>query len=282
MLFEPEYWPDHPLRLGSCSWTAKGWEKAFYSPKCKAADYICEYARRYASVEIDSSFYGIPRATTLERWRDLSPPGFQFAAKCPQIITHQRMLWQCEADLREFLDAMRILRDRRGPILFQFPYFAQKSEMTLDLFVERLRDFLPLLPVEEFQYALEVRNKAWVVPPLTDLLRQHGVALALIDHPWMAQTDDLCSRPGVCTAGFTYIRWLGDRHGIERITKLWDKSVVDRTADLARWIPHIKRLLDQQVRVYGYVNNHYSGHAPADLQYLAERLPMPKLLSAEC
>jgi len=268
-------WNEHLLRLGACSWTAKGWEKDFYRRAKKQTEFLGEYGERYSSVEIDSSFYAIPRAEVVQNWHDITPKGFVFAAKAPRIITHDKYLVDCAGDLNQYLQTMSVLGDKLGPLLFQFPYFARAKGVELKEFLERLLPFLGLLPQGEFQFALEVRNKSWVCQPLFDVLHAHNIALALIDHPWMDGCDRLFKHQDLITGPFAYIRWLGDRKGIEKVTTVWDKQVVERTRDLDRWVPPIKQLIDQQVRVYGYVNNHYSGHAPADIDYLAASLGLP-------
>lgn len=264
-------WPDEALRLGACSWTAPGWAGTFYT-RTKQNEFIAEYAERYSAVEIDATFYAVPQRSTLERWRDLTPDGFIFAAKAPQLITHDKFLHECAWDLDEFLKAMALLGPKLGPILFQFPYFAKARGVTLQEFIDRLAPFLELLPRDGTRFAVEVRNKAWVCAPLLDLLHEHGVAMTLIDHPWMAPCNTLFRTQGILTAPFTYIRWLGDRHGIEKITKVFNQRVVERDADLERWVPHIEQVLEKGVKVYGFVNNHYGGYAPADIDYLRRRL----------
>lgn len=273
-----ERWTANLLRLGTCSWTAKGWESAFYPPGTKKADYIQAYAERFSSVEVDASFYGVPRDSTLDHWRDATPPGFVFSAKCPREITHDRFLMGCERSLASFLKAMDRLDDKRGPLLFQFPYFAKRQNVTLTDFLGRLQPFLELLPENSgHDFALEVRNKTWIAPPLLDMLEHHRVALALIDHPWMSRPKQLFQTQGIFTAPFTYIRWLGDRKGIEQVTQIWNESVVDRSQDIDAWIPGLKQALEKQLKVYGYVNNHYGGYAPNDVEHieaaLTEHLP---------
>lgn len=262
------HWNANLLRLGTCSWTAKGWEEAFYPPKMKSTDYIAEYATRFSSVEVDASFYGVPRDSTLEKWRDTTPDGFVFAAKAPKEITHDRFLMGCEQPLNQFLTAMEILGDKCGPLLFQFPYFAKRTGVDINIFLEKLDAFLPLLPESGFQFALEVRNKNWITEPLLDLLANHHVAPALIDHPWMSRPKELFRHVDLDRVPFLYIRWLGDRHGIEKKTKVW-KEVVDNKDDYtADWVPPIQKALEHQLKVYGYVNNHYSGYAPHDVAVL--------------
>lgn len=265
-------WNAKLLRLGTCSWTAKGWEEAFYAPGTKPTDYIAAYAERFSSVEVDASFYGVPRDSTLLKWRDCTPEGFVFAAKAPKEITHDRFLVGCEPALKHFLSAMEILGDKCGPLLFQFPYFAKRTGVDLNLFLEKLSLFLPLLPESGFQFALEVRNKQWVGEPLLDLLGAHNVALALIDHPWMGRPKLLFRHLDLHAAPFLYIRWLGDRHGIEAKTKVWKEVVVNQDDCTAEWIPPVQAALEKQLKVYGYVNNHYSGYAPHDVGVLEAAL----------
>lgn len=194
------------LRLGTSSWSHKGWVGPFYEPGVQARDYIAAYARKLDTVEIDATFYGIPRESTIEGWRDRTPEGFLFAAKAPQAITHEKSMKNCEGDLEAFLSAMSILGPKLGPILFQFPYYAKRRGITQQDFVERLNAFLPRLPRDGFQFAVEVRNKAWLKPPLTDILREHGVTLCLIDHPWMAPPSQLFASDELRTGPFQYIR----------------------------------------------------------------------------
>jgi len=252
------------LRLGTASWSCSEWRGVFYAAKSKPADYITEYAQHFSTVEIDSTFYAIPSRSTVQAWRDKTPEGFIFSAKVPQIITHEKFMMDCPKEMEQFLDTMAILGDRLGPILLQFPYFARKTGVDLNAFLERLSPFLHSMPKADFQFVVEIRNKTWLKPQLLDLLSQHQVPLALIDHPWMPGPAELFRIKGIITGPFAYIRWLGDRVAMEKITQRWDKSVIDRTSDLEQWLSPVHRLLKQQIPVYGYCNSHYSGYAPGD------------------
>lgn len=270
-------WPPYKdgcpeIRLGTASWSSKEWVGKFYPAGTKAADYVTEYAKRFPTVEIDSSFYGIPRTSALEAWRKGTPAGFLFAAKVPKVITHDKCLVDCQEDMEAFLRAVSILGDRLGPILFQFQYYSRKKGMTQGDFLERLEPFLKTLPKKGFRYALEVRNKDWIDGALIDLLGTHGIALALIDHPYMHSPEELMAIEGILTAPFVYIRWLGDRYAIERITQVFNETVIDRQADLEKWIPAVKHILDQRKPVFGYFNSHYSGYAPADVQLFIDMM----------
>jgi uncharacterized protein YecE (DUF72 family) len=269
----PPWRPDSPdIRLGTASWSSKEWEGGFYPPGTPPQRYIGEYSRRLPTVEIDSSFYGIPRRSSLESWRDQTPEGFLFAAKVPQVITHEKYLVDCEEDTEAFLRAISILGDRLGPILFQFQYYSRKKGMSSDDFYERLKPYVENLPREGFCYAVEVRNKTWIDNRLLDLLCEHRITLALIDHPYMYSPEELLAFENILTGNFAYVRWLGDRYAIEKITEVFNESVIDRRADLERWVPLIKHILDAQKPLFGYFNNHYSGYAIADAELFIDVL----------
>jgi len=196
----------------------------------------------------------------VDGWRERTPPGFLFAAKFPRSITHERLLSDCAQECGAFLKAMDCLGDKLGPLLLQFRYFRRDEFPDPKPFLDRLEVFLAGLPRGR-RYAVEVRNKSFVNARLLDLLRHHGAALALIDHPWFTAIERLMRASDVLTADFAYIRWLGDRKAIERRTARWDRVIVDRTRDMGRWVPAIRAILDRGRTVYGYFNNHYAGYA---------------------
>lgn len=253
------------IRVGTSAFTAAGWEGSFYPGHLKPADYLSYYSRLFDTVEVDSTFYRIPSRTMVENWNARTPEGFLFAAKVPQTITHEQVLVDCEAELKRFLSAMEPLGEKLGPLLFQFPYFNKNAFRTVDDFLARLGPFLKRLP-KDHQFAVEVRNKSWLVPAFLKTLRQHHVALALIDHPWMPRPAELLKRIDPITADFTYIRWLGDRKGIEEQTKSWDKVIVDRRRELEEWVEACRRFNQRRISIFAFANNHFAGHAPATVQ----------------
>ncbi len=254
------------LRVGTSSWSTASWRGVFYSDKCRAGNYISEYSRVFDTVEIDSTFYGTPRPATVQGWKEKTPDGFLFAAKAPRVITHEKVLVDCEDEVRAFLRVMDLLEDRLGPILFQFPYFNRKAFPNADGFIERLKRFVASLP-EGRRYAVEVRNKGWVTERLLGPLRERGIAFCLIDHPWMTRVDEIHRRVNPVTADFSYIRFIGDRHEIEAETQDWDRLIWDRTEDMDLWTPIIQDILNKGVHnVFVYFNNHYAGHAPGSVR----------------
>ena len=253
------------IHLGTSAFTAAGWPGSFYPEGLKPADYLSYYAQHFDTVEVDSTFYRIPPLSTVRGWYAKTPKGFLFAAKVPQTITHEKVLADCEPDLKKFLTTMDCLGEKLGPLLFQFGYFNKKAFIGVNDFLARLVPFLKKLP-NGYTFADEIRNKNWLVPQFVEALRSLGVALALVDHAWMPRPAELFERVDPITADFAYIRWLGDRKGIEEQTKTWDSVIVDRRDDLREWVSVVDKISKRGIAVYGYANNHYSGHAPATVE----------------
>jgi uncharacterized protein YecE (DUF72 family) len=130
-------------------------------------------------------------------------------------------------------------------------------------FTDRLVPFLKLLPGGH-KFAVEVRNRNWLDAEFANLLRDQEIALVLQDRSWMPSPSELKFDP--ITADWTYIRWLGDRKAIEAQTTTWDKTIVDRTAELTSWVDFCYQLRKRGVVVYAYANNHFSGHGPATIR----------------
>ena len=269
-----------PVRFGCSSFSSEDWVGPFYPPGTKPADYLRLYAGRFDTVEIDATYYAIPRVSTVDGWRAKTPPGFLISAKFPRSIVHggtsampdPRRVLVSDATEREtarFLEVMSRLGDRLGVLLLQFPYFGKKAFASPAEFLERLDAYLGGLP-PEFRYAVEVRNRAWMQPDLAHLLRSHDVSLTLVDQGWMPHGDEMAERFDVVTAHPVYVRLLGDRKEIEAITRTWDAEVVDRRERMQRWVTLLRHLSDRGVPSLVYVNNHYAGHAPTTVRRLME------------
>ena len=252
------------LRIGTSAFTAAGWEGSFYPPGMKPADYLSFYATQFDTVELDNTFDRTPTLSTVQGWNLKTPPGFIFAAKIPQVITHEKVLVDCEDDLNHFLKTMDALGDKLGPLLFQFGYFNRSAFKSQAEFLTRLKPFLKKLP-EDYKFAVEIRNKNWLDARYADVLREHGVAMALIDQSWVPRPWEMKEKFDMITADFTYVRWLGDRKGIEEQTTTWDKTIIDRTSDLKNWVEVFKSLVSNTkvLKIFAFSNNHYAGHGPA-------------------
>jgi uncharacterized protein YecE (DUF72 family) len=253
------------LFVGTSSWSSADWVGPFYSPNLKPGQFISAYARRFRAVEIDATYYSIPARSVVEGWREKTPPGFIFSAKVPSVITHQKVMKDCQAEFTAFLQTMELLGDRLGPLLLQFPYFNKNAFPSREPFERLLRPFLKSLP-KEFKFALEIRNKNWISWDFLELLREHSVTFALVAQAWMPRIDTLAKALDLATGEFCYARFIGDRQGIERKTQKWDKVIEDKTAEMIVWIDELKKIVNKGVRTYAFFNNHYAGFAPGSVK----------------
>ncbi len=260
-----------PIRLGTSVFTAAGWADAFYPAGLKPAEYLSYYATQFDTVEVDSPFYRIPSPGTVRGWYAKTPANFLFAAKVPQTITHELVLKDSEGEFKKFLATMEILGEKLGPLLLQFPYFNRQTFPGVDDFLARMVPFLKQLP-KGYRFAVEVRNRNWLVPALIEALRERSVALALIDHVWMPRPGELFERIDPVTADFTYIRWLGDRKGIEERTKTWDRLIIDRRQELREWANVCWKINGRGIAIFAYANNHYAGFGPGTVRLFEELL----------
>jgi uncharacterized protein YecE (DUF72 family) len=257
----------------------------FYPEGTKPAEFITEYAHQFRTVEIDSTWHHMPGTRMVESLTRRTPDGFIFSAKVPDIITHKKYLADCDQEMKQFLDVMSLLGDKLGPLVLQFGYVAKGKEAneykTGEQFLARLREFLPKLS-RDFRYVVEVRNEYWLKPKLLDLLRKHNVALALTAYYTMPALDEMLNKKiEPLTSDFTFVRFIGNRKEIDELIQAkirggekrreFDELVIDRTAEMRRWIPPLASLLEKGIPAYLYFNNHYAGHAPASAR-LFEKL----------
>jgi uncharacterized protein YecE (DUF72 family) len=273
---------DGRFLYGTSSWSEPSWVGSFYPPGTKPGDMLRAYASEFATVEADSTYYRVPSPAMVRGWREKTPPGFVLSAKFPRSIVHAgegatpdaaRVLVpeHVAAERDRFLEVMAELGERAGPLVLQFPYFNRAAFPGPGPFLERLDAFLAGLPAD-FRYAVEVRNKAWIGPPLLDLLRQRSAALVLVDLAYMPHPADLARQHDLVTTDFVYARLIGDRKAVEARTKTFGRVVLDQSARLERWAELLGELIPRVRVTYAYANNHYAGHGPATIRDLARRV----------
>jgi uncharacterized protein YecE (DUF72 family) len=244
------------ILIGTQGWNYDTWSGSFYPKATRAPDYLRVYARAFRTVEVDSTFYGVPPAATVEHWAERVPDGFLFAPKMPQAITHQRRLRDAEDVLDAFAARVRLLGRNLGPVLIQLgPEFGPDRRAALER-------FLPRLP-SDIRFAVEFRRPEWIEPSLLRLLADHRVALALVDGRWLPRELmlELTKSP---TADFAYVRWMGPDRAIEDYSRV----VMDREHEIAEWAAGLAALAERVSTVYGYFNNHFQGHSPASARAL--------------
>lgn len=248
--------PDN-VSLGVQGFSPKDWIGVFYPPGSSTRGFLPFYSQVFDTVEINATFYAVPTASTVRSWAARTPPDFVFACKMPQEITHDKRLLGAEEKLSVFLDRMRLLEDKVGPIVIQFPRsFTRRFE-------DNLRAFLPLLP-RDLRFVTEFRSESWNGDEVFDLLSEFNVAWCIND--W----QDL---PPVVetTTDFAYLRLVGFHQEFKYLGQVQR----DRSEDLASWAEIITDLGKQVQRIYIYVNNHYAGYAPETVRQLQQLLGLP-------
>lgn len=262
--------------IATQGWNYAAWVGPFYPRRTRPEEFLSTYARAFRGVEVDSTFYAIPDARAVRSWAERTPADFTFALKMPKEITHERRLRDADDVLLDFLDRARGLGPKLGPILLQMgPEFAPEELPALERFV-------PLLP-RDLRFAVEVRQRQWMrretLPALLSLLTEQGIALALSDGRWIPRATmmELADRP---TADFVYVRWMGPDREITDYSRIQ----FDRSAEIRAWADVLQRVAHTR-DVYGFFNNHFAGHSPANAremqQLLGQRPVDPSTLGSQ-
>jgi uncharacterized protein YecE (DUF72 family) len=239
------------LRVGTMGWSYGFWKGNFYPEKLSSKEFLAYYAKEFNTVEVNSTFYRIPRRQSVLDWKEQTPEGFVFSLKFPQVITHVKMLENCQGETSVFLERVGLLKEKLGALLLQFPYAFGMEHVPL------LRDFLQNLP-KEHRYVVEVRNRKLLNDSFYSVLRDNNVVLAWVDSPFMPQISEV-------TSDFIYVRWEGDRR---RVKGTLGRMEVDRAEKIKLWADRIKPFLERQTEVFGYFSKYYSGHSPSDAEAL--------------
>ena len=253
--------------VGTSGWTYPDWLGSFYPADLKPQDLIPHYARAFRAVEIDSTYSTIPARAVVAGWKENTPPGFVFAAQVPGVITHQKVMKDCQRELTTFLNSLELLGDRLGPLLLQFPYFNRNAFASRAQFDKLLQPFLKTLP-KEFQFAVEIRNKNWISWDFLEMLRDHSVAFVVVAQAWMPSIDVLARALDLLCGDFFYARFIGDRK--EAKTQRWDHLTEDKTSELIVWIEELKKIAERASREYVFFSNHYAGFAPGSVELFHE------------
>lgn len=194
------------LYTGTSGYSFKQWRGSFYPPKLKSSQWLAYYAERLSAVEINSTFYRMPRAEVLERWAAQVPPSFRFALKASRRITHFSQLANVEDSVAYMFRQAAALGDRLGPTLFQLPPSLGKQ-------IDRLRALLRQLP-RGFLVAFEFRNRSWFDDEVYEALAEHDAALCEADE----DGRQLCPSPPPPTAGWGYLRMRRDCYDEQALT----------------------------------------------------------------
>jgi len=235
------------LHVGTSGFTYEHWRDVFYPaevPKRAWLEYYCEH---FDTVEINSSYYHMPRGNVCDSWRRRTPKGFRFVMKLNGLITHRKRLIRCGEPLGAFLKAVDHLGRKLAAVLVQLPPRFRAN-------ADRLGDFLDICP-GRYRWAVEFRDPSWLRRDIYAVLREHRAALVV--------HDLIPNHPRVLTADWTYLRFHGPTR---RYGGCYRPQML--TAASGR----IRKLLSDGLDVFAYFNNDAGGHAvrnAADLKRLA-------------
>jgi uncharacterized protein YecE (DUF72 family) len=211
------------LLAGASGYSYKEWKGSFYPDDIRPDAMLAFYATRLPTVEINNTFYRMPKADVLTAWADATPQDFRFAIKASRRITHQARIKADEAaDSVAFLyKNLAAMGDKRGPVLFQLPPFMKKD-------LPRLTEFLQLLP-DGHRAAFEFRNDTWFADDVYDALKAAGASLCL------SEREDDSPPPLVETAPWGYVRLRLEHYSDD---------------DLERWAKRLAATAWREIYVY--------------------------------
>lgn len=267
------------FRLGCAVWSYKGWVGDFYPTGSRAAEFLRLYSQRLTTVEGNTTFYATPDADTVARWQAETPDGFEFCLKLPRDITHQGLLEPQIPAALSFLERMRGLGDRLGPIFAQLPpRYSPES-------IDDLTIFLNAWTQTKARLALEVRHPGWFQAPhanrLTTLLEQLGIGRVLLDSrpiynaPDDPQIQSERRKPKLpvqfsVTAPFSLIRFISHPE--------WQLN----QEFITEWVEFSDRYLHQGTQIYFFVHCPIEERSPHNARAFQELLtqknvPVPPL-----
>lgn len=233
-----------PVRIGCSGWIYKHWRGLFYPEELPVKRWFEYYAGEFDTVEINNSFYRLPKAETFDAWQEQAPPGFCYAVKANRFLTQAKKLKDCEEPLGRMMAPFRHLGSALGPILYQLP-------PRFRLNVERLESFLQLLPGDTTN-VFEFREPSWYADEVFDLLDRYGAAFCAHDMPGSQS-------PRIAVGPVAYVRFHGG------LGKYWGRYSDEVLLGWTDWMMEQTRVGRP---VWAYFNNDPEAHAIHDAQTL--------------
>jgi len=229
------------LYIGTSGWVYSHWQGIFYPKGLPSKDKLKYFSKHFKTTEINYSFYHLPRSSTYQNWYSQTPEDFLFSVKASRFITHIKRLKGVKTAWKTFLENTLHLKEKLGPILFQFPPSFKATKEN----IKRLEDFLRLITKNKLHCAFEFRHKTWYEKKVYKLLKKHKVALVVADSPRYPRAD-------VVTANFVYIRMHGSK--VMFSSSYTKKELKDLSQAIRKW-------LKQRKDVFVYFNNDAYGYA---------------------
>lgn len=236
------------IHIGTSGWHYEHWEGPFYPPDISSSEYLSFYAAHLKSVEINNSFYHLPKKDTFEQWSKTVPQGFLFAVKASRYITHMKKLKDPQEPVANFLEPVQALGDRLGPLLFQLPPRWRANS-------ERLETFLEILP-DGIRAAFEFRDPSWFDERVYTALEEHNAAFCIYEF-------DRRISPKKITADFIYVRLHGPEGAYQGSYS---------TQELSGWAGAFSTWSSQGKEIYCYFDNDQAGYAVQNALELKDML----------
>ncbi len=233
--------------IGTSGWHYADWQGRFYPDKLPKSKWFEHYVKDFDTVEINNTFYHLPKETTFQNWHKQAPKNFLFTTKANRYITHIKRLKESEEALERFLERAKLLKENLGPILYQLPPSFHKD-------LDRLEGFLKVLP-KKLIAVFEFRHESWFSEDSYDLLRRFNASFCIHDMPGMKV-------PRVVTSDVIYIRFHGPTG---RYQGNYSKSA------LQEWANWVKDNIKGKKAVFAYFNNDYNAYAIYNAQTLKEQ-----------
>lgn len=222
--------------IGTSGWQYKHWREIFYPKDLPISKWLSFYSQNFQTVEVNSSFYGLPKTSTFIKWKKETPKDFIFSIKGNQYISHIKRLYNCRDAVNIFFNNLQII-GKGHLILWQLPPNLKKD-------INKLNDFLRLLP-NTFRYAIEFRHASWIDNEIFQILNKYNVAVVWQDwHKWPMTRK--------VTADFVYIRF----HGKDN---LYASNYLNE--ELKKWSKIIENQIKKKKDVFVYFNNDACGYA---------------------
>ncbi len=261
--------------LGTSSWQFEGWQGSFYPGNLPKDKQLSFYASRFPTVEVNTSYYGLPRPTTLIKWVETTPQGFTFCLKGPRSITHEKQLRGCEEDTKAFLEVLRSLGPSAAPGFLQFP-----ATFTRQMHGKVLATYLDWLAIEkgDAPMAIEVRSADLMTAAFAAFLAERNFGIVLVDRIHTIDMYDIWHDLIVQqrVPNYVIVRWIGDdQNGPKGEREL----TLPRDDDLQKWSRRLIDLHNRGITCYGYMHNPYEGHSPTSVERLREYLSADTTLS---
>ena len=255
------------LFIGTSGWVYSDWEGIFYPEDLPLKEKLKYFSRHFKTAEINYSFYHLPRPSAYQNWYNQVPADFIFAVKVSRFITHIKRLKGVEEAWKVFIENALNLKEKLGPILFQFPPSFQASPEN----TKRLNDFLKFvnsLTMKQCnnvtivsRYAIEFRHQSWCNEKIYRILREYNVAWVIADSPSYPILRPVSGQETeAVTADFVYIRMHGSK--VLFSSKYTKKELKDLAQKIKKWLkPCPEQGRRKGLDVYCYFNNVFHGYA---------------------